>query len=594
MSDINGNISGLRNTLLDEMKTLYDLELPRDVFAPPDLISLLADYSFHMNREIALYITRDGDIVDIIIGDTDSVPLTDYRLRRNVKRLSGVRCIHTHPNGVGALSDVDISALKTLRFDAMAAIGVRNGKAQEVGVGFLGECIDGENAVTLLPSSPYKHIPQELWMEQIKLADELVTASIGEEKTEAMPEKAVLVGLDSMESLEELSRLAQTAGAIVVGRAFQSRAKPDSATYVGSGKAQELMMDCQALEADLLIVDDELSGIQVKNLEQIVGLKVIDRTTLILDIFAKRAQTREGKLQVELAQLSYRSSRLIGQGLVLSRLGGGIGTRGPGESKLEISRRRIRERANDLRKELAKVEKQRNLRRQSRQKNAIPVVALVGYTNAGKSSLLNRLTDANVYAEDKLFATLDAVSRKLTLPGGGDILLVDTVGFIRKLPHTLINAFRSTLEEAALADILLIVSDGASDEMFEQHQVVNEVLDSLGATESTRIEVVNKCDLGIMEKVCLPGAIYVSAKEGDNLDALLMAVEQEVNKAHVSVTFKVPFARYGILSELRQMGTLIEETHEVDGTIVTMQINQQDLGRVISKYGQDIIIQNES
>lgn len=589
MAQISGNISGLRASFLDELKALYDLELPSDLFAPPELISLLARYSAAINREIALYLTRDGEVVDIIIGELDNVSLPDYRLRRNVKRLSGVRCIHTHPGGSGELSDVDISALKSIRFDAMAAIGVRDGEAREVGVGFLGQVVKGENEIMLLPLVHYKRIPQAEWMAQIVESDRLVLEGLKEETTDG-PERAVLVGTDTQESLDELERLADTAGALIVGRAFQNRQKPDGATYIGSGKAQELMLDCQALEADLVIFDDELTGVQVKNLEAVLGVKVIDRTTLILDIFARRAITREGKLQVELAQLNYRSSRLIGQGLVLSRLAGGIGTRGPGESKLEISRRRIRERITDLKRDLEQIDKQRQLRRRAREKNDIPVVALVGYTNSGKSTLLNKLTDAGVYAEDKLFATLDAVSRKVILPGGSECLLVDTVGFIRKLPHTLVSAFRSTLEEAVLADVLVIVSDGASKEIFEQHQVVTQVLEELGATDSARIEAVNKCDLGVTPKEFLPGAIYLSAKTGQNLDELLQAIEKTLTKAQSPVRLQIPFARYGILSDVHKIGRLIDEAHTDEGTNVTIMATKEDLARIVAKYGTDILL----
>ncbi len=563
------------------------------MFAPPELISLLAEYSADINREIAIYITRDGEVVDIIIGELDSVSLTDYRLRRNSKRLSGVRCIHTHPNGVGELSDVDISALKTIRFDAMAAIGVRDRQAREVGAGFLGQVVNGENEIIIAPSVAPKRIPQESWMEQIEESDRLVMEGLKEE-TDGGPERAVLVGIESDESLDELERLADTAGAVVVGRALQKRQKPENATYIGSGKAQELCLDCQAMNADLVIFDDELSGVQVKNLEAIIGVKVIDRTTLILDIFAKRAQTREGKLQVELAQLHYRSSRLIGQGVVLSRLAGGIGTRGPGESKLEISRRRIRERMTDLRRELEQVEKQRQLRRKAREKNDVPVVALVGYTNSGKSTLLNQLTDARVYAEDKLFATLDAVSKKVTLQGGNEFLLVDTVGFIRKLPHTLISAFKSTLEEAALADVLVIVSDGASKEIFQQHQVVLEVLEELGATDSQRIEVVNKCDLGVTPKEFLPGAIYVSAKDGQNLEGLLKEIEGVLTSSHTTVKLMIPFAKYGILAHIRSAGKILQEEHTETGTNVTIMLTKEDLSRLLAKYGQDILVNQEA
>ena len=265
---------------------------------------------------------------------------------------------------------------------------------------------------------------------------------------------------------------------------LQKRDKPDTATFIGRGRAEELALQCQALEADLVIFDEELSGIQVRNLEQMLRVRVIDRTTLILDIFAQRASSSEGKLQVELAQLEYQSARLLGMGTVLSRLGGGIGTRGPGESKLEMNRRRIRERMTELRRRLDEVERQRDIRRKQRVRREIPVVALVGYTNAGKSTLLNHLTDSQVLAEDKLFATLDAVSRRVEDGKGQPFLLVDTVGFIRKLPHTLVKAFRSTLEEAAAADVLVLVHDGSSPDVLEQKDTVEEVLAELGAAET--------------------------------------------------------------------------------------------------------------
>lgn len=591
MADIHGNVEGVRQSLLAQMKTLYDLELPRDQFAPPELLQVLAEYSAKLNREIAVYITRDGEIVDIIIGNLDSVPLTDYRLRRNSRRLSCVRCIHTHPGGTGALSDVDISALRSMRFDAMAAIGVRDGKAKDLGVGYLGEMVNGENKVRLMDPCPCQRVPQEHLMDLIMEADKEVL--IGDEGIlEEGPERAILVGMESQESLEELAQLADTAGAVVVGAVMQKRDKPDSATYIGSGKAQELSLQCQALNVNLVIFDEEISGIQERNLERLLGVKVVDRTTLILDIFAQRASSREGKLQVELAQLSYQATRLIGHGVTMSRLAGGIGTRGPGENKLEISRRRIRERVTEVRRELAVMEKQRGVRRKSREKQEIPVVALVGYTNAGKSTLLNRISGADVYVKDQLFATLDAVSRRVSLPNGGEFLLVDTVGFIRKLPHTLVNAFRSTLEEATLADVLIIVSDGVSSEMIAQHQVVSQVLDDLGATDQPRIEAMNKCDLGENTDI-LPGAIPVSGKDGTGLDQLLLAIERELRKTHQPVTLMIPFSNYGLLAEARPLGKVIAEEHLDDGTKLTILLKESDKNRLLSKYGPKIFIFQE-
>ena len=393
--EIHGNIEGVRRTALDQMKLLYDLEIDADVFLPPELSRILAAYTAAMNREIAVYITRDGEIVDIMIGTHQDVELTDYRLRRNSKRLSCVRCIHTHPSATGYLSDVDISALRSFRYDAMTAIAVRDGQPQEVQTAFLGEKIHGENQVLLLDPLRYDRIPQARWMELIEDADQAVLR--GEDaNAHSETERAVLMGIESEESLKELRRLAETAGAEVVAGFVQKREKPDGALFIGRGRAEELARQCQALEADICIFDEELSGFQVRNLEELLRVKVVDRTMLILDIFAQRASSREGKLQVELAQLNYQSTRLVGEGVALSRLAGGIGTRGPGESKLEMNRRRIRERMTDLRHELAEMEKQREIRRKSREKSEVPVVALVGYTNAGKSTLLNKLSGADV------------------------------------------------------------------------------------------------------------------------------------------------------------------------------------------------------
>ena len=582
-TQVNGNTEGVRDAMLARLDSLYNYELEDGDFLPRELMKILAECSCAMNREIAVYLTRDGDVVNVAVGTDCDVELTDYRLRRNAERLSCVRCVHTHPDGDGRLSDVDLSALKIFRYDAMTAIGVKNGEPTFVQTAFLGE---NDSLVMDEPVRWYK-VPDAEWMDQIAQSDMLVgrlaARTVADER-----ERAVLMGIESRESLEELRRLAETAGAEVVGSFLQKRDKPDSALYIGKGRAEELARDCQALEADVCIFDEELTGVQARNLEEILRIKVIDRTTLILDIFAQRASSAEGKLQVELAQLQYRSARLIGLGTVLSRLAGGIGTRGPGESKLEMSRRRIRERMTELRRRLDELEKQRAIRRKSRERNEIPVVALVGYTNAGKSTLLNALTGADVYVQDQLFATLDAVSRRMETAEKTPYLLTDTVGFIRKLPHTLISAFRSTLEEAALADVLVIVSDGSSPDMSLQHDTVEQVLEELGATEQKRIEVINKCDEADPAPA-FPGAILISAKTGEGLEDLKTAIAQAIQETYAPVTFTVPFSRYGILSEIHAMGRIITEDHTAEGTEVTVMIAREDAERLVRKYGAAIL-----
>ena len=582
-TQVNGNTEGVKDAMLARLDSLYGYELEDGAYLPRELMKLLAECSCAMNREIAIYLTRDGEIVNVAIGTDCDVELTDYRLRRNAERLSRIRCVHTHPDGDGRLSDVDLSALKIFRYDAMTAVGVKNGEPTFVQTAFLGE---NDSILMDEPVRWYK-VPDAEWMNRIELSDEVV----GRESVQTVAddrERAVLMGIESRESLEELRRLAETAGAEVVGSFLQKRDKPDNALFIGKGRAEELARDCQALEADVCIFDEELTGVQTRNLEEVLRIKVIDRTMLILDIFAQRATSAEGKLQVELAQLQYRSARLIGLGTVLSRLAGGIGTRGPGESKLEMSRRRIRERMTELRRRLDELERQRAIRRQRRERNEIPVVALVGYTNAGKSTLLNALTGADVYAEDQLFATLDAVSRRMETAEKTPYLLTDTVGFIRKLPHTLVDAFRSTLEEAALADVLVIVSDGSSPEMGQQHDTVEQVLEELGATEQKRIEVINKCDIADPPP-SFPGAILLSAKTGQGLDDLKDAIAEAIQETYVPVTFMIPFSRYGILSEIHAAGRVISETHTDEGTEITVMISGEDAGRLARKYGSEII-----
>lgn len=572
MPEIHGNIEGIKKSVLNEMLEWYDLQLPIDVFMPQELLTQLCGYSASVNREMALYITRFGEIADIFVGKADSIDLPDLRLRRSSRRLSMIRCVHTHPGGGGQLSDVDLSALTSMRFDAMCAVGVgKDGKPLTVQVAFLApEAADGVNCTEILPA---KRLPDQEWLREIQEADEKYLAV--EPNTERQTERAVLVGIESLESLEELRELALTAGAQPIEAVLQKRPKPDAVYCVGKGKAEELALRCQALKADLVIFDEELSGVMQKNLEEVLRLKVVDRTALILDIFARRASTREGKLQVEMAQLNYRSQRLLGQGLVLSRLAGGIGTRGPGESKLEVNRRRIRERLTDLRRELEQIEKQRGLRRQQREKNQIPLVALVGYTNAGKSTLFNQLTGSNVYVENQLFATLDSVSRPVALPHGSKALLSDTVGFIRKLPHDLVKAFRATLEEAALADVIVIVSDGSSPELIAQHQTVMQVLDELGATAAPRIDALNKSDLGPFQADALPGAVIVSAKTGEGTADLLQAVEDRLEEGLQMVTLLVPFQNYGLLSKLRGYGSVLKQEHGTEGVTVTLKMDAQ-------------------
>lgn len=386
------------------------------------------------------------------------------------------------------------------------------------------------------------------------------------------PEKAVLIAVDTGEydcdiSLDELGELAETAGAEVVGRMSQKRDKPDSGTFLGSGRLEELGDFCKNNEVDLVIADSELAPAQLRNIEKATEVRVIDRTTLILDIFAERARSNEGKLQVELAQLRYSLPRLMGQGTKLSRLGGGIGTRGPGETKLESDRRHIRRRIKALEDEFDALEKRRSIARARREKDGVETVVIVGYTNAGKSTLMNTLTEAGVLAQDKLFATLDPTSRALVLPDGRRVMLIDTVGFIRRLPHHLVEAFKSTLEEAVCAKVILNVCDASDPECAEHLKVTNDLLEELGCSGKPIIPVFNKCDLPQADEAAmrLPGAVNISALEGKGLDELLDAVAKALPPTRAKAKLLIPYSDGAAAAALRKDGVITVEDYRADG-----------------------------
>ncbi len=580
---IHGNLTGIRESTLNELEKLYDAEFGRTDFLPDRLLNILVRYTDLLNREMLVYLSRDGSVLEIAIGSIGSIALPELHLRRNLDRLSGFRCIHTHPGGDARLSDVDLQALRLLRFDSMCAVGVGEGRCTGISAAFLGELeYDNLSIVLKGPVKPGR-IPQQLWMKEIELAEDRVKAAIEKGGIVEEVEKAMLISTDSEESLDELASLAETAGAMVITRVIQNRQRPDSATYIGSGKAEELALTCQAMEIDLAILDDELTGAQQKNLENILGVRVIDRTALILDIFAQRAQSAEGKLQVELAQMKYRLPRLTGLGTSLSRLGGGIGTRGPGETRLEVDRRRIRKRIDDLEAQLKEIKKQRDLRRARREKTGQTTVALVGYTNAGKSTLLNALSGADVLVEDKLFATLDPVMRHVDLPENRSCLVVDTVGFIRKLPHQLVQAFRSTLEEALYADLLVVVSDLSSPHYAQQRATVFEVLNDLGAADKPILEALNKADRASVGGMIEPAdAILISAKEGMGLDKLKAEISRRIAALRHRAELVIPYDKGGVLSLIHGKGQVVEEEYTAEGTRVVALMDAALYQRVLN------------
>ncbi len=536
----------------------------------------IARISHEINREISVLINRRGIVVDISIGDSGTVSLPQLDSRRGKTRLSAIRCIHTHPGGNGMLSQVDISTLQKLRLDVMLAMGISEGQPTELYAG----CLSAEDGFDVFGPFTLGEPRLNYIYKIIEELDASARDDIYENEEES--EKAILVGLetsqsrlesasirDAEDSLDELEELAMTAGAVVIDKVLQRKQAQDSAYYVGKGKIEELSLLCQARDVQLLIFDDELSGAQIRNIEEETGVRVIDRTTLILDIFAQRAISKEGKLQVELAQLKYKLPRLIGLGTELSRLGGGIGTRGPGEKKLEVDRRHIRRRITNLERELEQLEKRRDFLRSTRTKNNVPVIAIVGYTNAGKSTLMNRLCGASVFVEDKLFATLDPSARKLILADGREAVLVDTVGFIRKLPHDLVEAFKSTLEEAVHADMLLHVVDASNENAAMQISVVEELLEELGAASKSTILVLNKHDLvaggGRISSMGYSTVCEISAVTGYGIEVLLEKITEGFKEQLSEISMLIPYNEGWVMPYIYKHGQIINQEYLEEG-----------------------------
>ena len=408
--------------------------------------------------------------------------------------------------------------------------------------------------------------------------------------------RAILVGLQTREdithSMDELEGLAEADGVEVIGRIIQSLERPNTATFIGKGKVEELAEMCSNMEADTVIFNDELSGVQLRNLEEAVGVRVIDRTILILDIFADRATSREGKLQVELAQLQYRMPRLTGFGKSLSRLGGGIGTRGPGEKKLETDRRHIAGRIDDIKAELKKMNKNRAVQRAGREKSNIPVVALMGYTNSGKSAVMNKLLEMTekeektVKSQDMLFATLDTQHRKISLEPGAEFILIDTVGFVSKLPHSLVEAFKSTLDEVKYADLLVHVVDAAYEERDFQIDVTNNVINQIGAGSKEKIMAYNKMDIAEEKPLDVSGsdAVYISALTGDNMDQLIRTIKDKIFGGRIHAKLLIPYDKGSITSYLLENAEITSTEYTGEGTLIEGYFSAEDYGRY-EKYG---------
>jgi len=578
---VNGNTRGIKTALLEKIEAVYDLRVDNSEFITYELMFLLAEYSAEINREISVYLSRTGRVFDVSIGSDRDVALPFLRLRRGLSGLSGVRCIHTHPGGSPMPSSVDIGTLLSSRLDAMAAIGIdKNGRVSGLGAAVIGKDL---NTPKLLGPFRVKEIPIHGLMSEIEAATERVRKAIAMTETKGSTENAVLVGLNtSEESMNELKRLASTAGAKVIGTVQKTRPSRDKKFYIGKGNLLELNLTISASNADIVITNDELSPLEQATLEEVLCVKIVDRTTLILDIFASHASTKEGRLQVELAQLKYGLSRLSGQGINLSRLGGGIGTRGPGETKLESDRRRMNRKIYELEQEIKKLKSWRKVRRQTREKSGLPVVALAGYTNAGKSTLLNLLSNSDVLAEDKLFATLDPVTRKVIMPSSKTVLFSDTVGFIDKLPHDLIAAFEATLEETALADLVLNVIDASDPNFMEQRHVVRDVLYSLGVSDENILEVFNKADLLELDSATKNSRIYISALDGKGIEHLLETIEKRLKPTLIDAEIKVPYNKGDVLAYIQNNCENPILEYKDDHTLVKAHIKEVYLNKALS------------
>lgn len=589
---LTGNINGLKKVMIERLEALSELTINTSNILSYELASEMNDISRIIKKEICVVVNRRGKITGISVGRINSaeIPAMDFFS----KKLSGFRVIHTHPTGDSTLSSMDTSALVNLKLDAILAIGV-NEALEKVTIN-IGLCDVYENTITF---KEFKNLSLEASLE-FNFNEEVyhIEKAIGDIKQiKDDVERAILVGTDSEESLDELEGLAEACNVVPIYKMLQRKNKVSSAYFTGQGKVQEIAYLRQIKNANLVIFDDELSGSQVRNLEEALNCKVIDRTTLILDIFARRAKSKEGILQVELAMLNYKIPRLRDSNANLARIKGGVGvkggvgSRGPGEKKLETDRRHIESRIEEIKNELSKVCHQRTVQKVKRNKNNISKVAIVGYTNAGKSSLRNKICEIsaantinkeNVLEADMLFATLDTTVRAVTLSDNRKIALSDTVGFISKLPHDLVEAFKSTLEEVIEADLLLHVVDASNEEAIKQIQSVNIVLNELQALNKKTIIVLNKLDKATPENLEKLKAflnkehiIEISVKEERNIDELLNVIGKEIPVKLIEKDFLIPYTEQKLISMLHENSSVINENYMEEGTIIKALVHDE-------------------
>jgi GTP-binding protein HflX len=531
LKEIYGNTLGLKQNEQSRLRNTYRRRVSPHEIVSPELARHLTELSRETNRQVGVLLNRKGDIEYVVVGNAHKLELPDIgRARAGQVRLRGLRLVHTHLKSEPLTKD-DLTDLALLRLDMVAAVGV--GPEGLPGVLHYAHLVpeNGNGQYWSVTSLPSVHDEQPDLMATLEAIEEEISRKAAA-RTISGRDKAILVAVcldgnraKSEASLAELKELARTAGVQVIDSVLQMRREADPRYLIGRGKLEELNLRAMQATVDLIILDKDLSPSQGRHISDATSLKVIDRSQLILDIFAQRAQSAEGKLQVELAQLKYRLPRLVQSDTSLSRLAGGIGGRGPGETKLEIDRRRVRERITQLEKRIDMLSREREVRRAQRNRRDLPVISIVGYTNAGKSTLLNAITGAEVLAENKLFATLDPTSRRLRFPQEREVIITDTVGFIRDLPKDLVAAFRATLEELYDADLLLHVVDAGDPMRDEQVEAVENILGSLGLMEKPRLMVWNKADLLSAEEVQSllrsHGGVAISASQREGLASLL-------------------------------------------------------------------------
>lgn len=596
------NNSGVRQTILKELNDLIGYEMENQRLLDDYVLEIMRRLSLSTNKEI-LVVTNDKNRVQWVnIGDAVNVKISDDEMLYHVKSLNRYRVIHTHPNGNPHLSEEDFSAAKTESLQCIIAIGVKAGQASGFAMGL--PLVENNEIVyrqVIFDSlKKLNRFPLEKFVSQANTIVKNDPNRVYNDDDKI--ERVLLLGIDRsgkqgmgiLESMAELKQLVLTAGGQVVETIVQSRSQIDPTFYVGKGKVQEVVKAIQNFEINLIVTNDELNARQIANIEGATGVKTLDRTSVILDIFAKHAKTREGKLQVELAQQKYRMSHLKGLGIVMSRTGGGIGTRGPGEKKLETDRRNIRRQIEELEEKTRQIQKSNAMNASQRQKNNIKTLSLIGYTNSGKSTLFNRLTKSEAATQDGLFITLDSTLRKVD-DEKKDYLISDTVGFIDKLPHELVNAFKTTLKEVEMADLLLHVVD-ASSAYYENHiQVVNDVLEELGVNHKKVILVYNKIDQLtddeqnlLAEKLAgQPHALMISAKEKLGITELLTKIEEELLGIRQQKTLLIPYEEASTLALLHEKKVVVETDYKESGTAVVIEITEDFPFHQFEKYELD-------